>query len=180
MTETRFFETRISEEGISALRRLLGITVSQIVSPGLDVDDPFTSSPSFSIPLGEKEYLIIENKWLETPNEYIDYYQITVHVSAKPKDIKVSAGGNLHFPLSSISMRLPSPIVKIDVHEDSRSNPEGEESVAYDRAIIFYLADRIRFSISAHDSAADLLDFTKDEEKVREFVNGYPCRISIK
>lgn len=183
MADTLLFEARITDEGISALRGVLGLSPQQVFSPGVEVEDEFVSSPSYSIPMENRGWLIIENAWLETPKDYIDYYRLSVHSSPKPKDISVGSkehiGEVLNFPLSSISIGPPSPIVKIGIYEAGWSDPEGEESVAYDRALIFHRADGGRFAISTHDSIADLLDFTKVEQRVQEFIDSCRCRVSI-
>lgn len=141
MADSQLFEARITDEGISALRGMVGLSPQQVFSPGVEVEDEFISSPSYSIPMENQGWLIIENAWLGTPKEYIDYYRLSVYSAPKPKDINVGSeehiGEVLNFPLSTISISAPSPIMKICIYEDSWSDPEREESVAYDRAIIF-------------------------------------------
>jgi hypothetical protein len=161
----------------------IGLAPQEIFSPGVTVDDDFIWSPSFSIPIEGKGWLVLENSWLETPNDFVDYYQISVSSSRKPKDITVGSaehiGEALNFPVSSISLGLASPIKRITIHQEAWSNSECVESVVYDRAIIFHRADGLMFSISAHDSIADLLDFTKTRDKVQEFVDNCKCRLTI-
>jgi hypothetical protein len=183
MDQTQVYEARIADEGIAALRGMLGLAPQELFSPSLTVDDDFIYSLSFSIPKEGKGWLIIENSWLETPKDYIDYYQIGVSASSIPKDVSVGSaehiGEVLKLPVSSISLGLASPIKRITIHQEVSSNSECVESAVYDRAIIFYRADGLIFSISAHDSIADLLDFTKTRDKVQEFIDNCECRMKI-
>ena len=89
MDQALLFEARIADEGIAALRGMIGLAPQQLFSPGVTVEDDFIYSPSFSIPADGQCWLIIENSWLETAKEYIDYYQISVSSSPKPKDISI-------------------------------------------------------------------------------------------
>ena len=175
------FEARFSDESIDALRKILGLSVLQIFSPGLDVEDAYISSPNFSIPLDGKGYVVIEIEWLETPKHYLDYYQISASFSRKPKGVSVGneegIGEVLNYPISSITLRPLSPVVKITIHEQKDS--EDDESIAYDRTIIFHREDGGKFSISAHDSIADLLDFTKDKAEINSIIEDSICRIVL-
>ena len=89
MDQALLFEARIADEGIAALRGMIGLAPQQLFSPGVTVEDDFIYSPSFSIPADGQCWLIIENSWLETAKEYIDYYQISASSSPKPKDISI-------------------------------------------------------------------------------------------
>jgi hypothetical protein len=172
MVNTQLFEERITKEGLTTLRQIIGLSPHQIFSPGIDVNDVFISSPNYSIPLKSKRknfgWLNIEIEWFETPKELLDYYRISVNLSDKPKDIKVISDEHykeiLNFPLSSISTYSPSLISKITIHEETWQDAECEESIAYDRAIIFHREDESRFSISASDTMADLLEYTKRQQ----------------
>jgi hypothetical protein len=184
MTDIRLFEARISEEGISALHEMLGLTSQQIFSPAIEVENDFISSPNYSIQMKNRDWLIFEDTWLETPEERIDYHRISVYLSLKPKDINIRYDDKLgvdvlEFPLSSILIISPSPIVKINILEDSWSAPECKESVLYDKAIIFHRENGSRFSISAKDTIGDLLEFTKNEMRMQEFVDDCKCRVTI-
>jgi hypothetical protein len=183
MANNEVYEARISDEGLAALRVMIGRSPQQLFSPALDVEDDYVMSTSLSIPTGDEGWLIIENTWLETPKDYADYYQLSITLSPTPKDIAVGSaehiGKVLNFPVSSISISPPSPIVKITIHEETWSHPECTESVVYDRAIIFWHADGRTFSISTHDSIADLLDFTKNPDHVQSFTDTCPCRVTI-
>jgi hypothetical protein len=128
--------------------------------------------------------LILENSWLETPVEYIDYWQISVSFSETPKDIKSEpnegGGQTLHFPVSNIILKRPaSPIVKISVHEAVWSDAANKESIAYDHAIVFYRKDGKRFSFLAHESIADLLDCTEDANEIEAIIERHRCRLEI-
>jgi hypothetical protein len=187
MVNTQLFEERITKEGIKALRQIIGLSPPQIFSPGIDVDGEFISSPNYSIPLKSKRknfgWLNIKIEWLETPKECINYYRISLNLSDKPKDIKVISDEHfkevLDFPLSSISTYSPSLILKITIHEETWQATECEESIAYDRAIIFHREDESRFSISASDTIADLLEFTKSEQRIKEIIENCRCRLTI-
>jgi hypothetical protein len=183
MVNAQVFEARITDEGVAALRGMLGLAPQELFSPSLTVDDDFIYSPSFSVPKEGKGWLIIENSWLETPKDYIDYYQIGVSASSKPKDISVGSaehiGEVLNPPVSSISLGLASPIKRITIHQEVASHSDSVESAVYDRAIIFHRADGLMFSISADDTIADLLGFTKMRDKVQEFIDNCECRMNI-
>lgn len=182
MTNTKLYEARISEEGISALRKLLGVSIYQLFSPALEVHDRFITSPNFSLPLCGNEYLIMQNSWLETPKEYIDYWSISAHCSTLPKDIKVvmeEKGQVIVHPVSCIYLLPASRIVKISIYEAKWSDSECEESVVYDHAVVFHPENGIRFCIMANQSIADLLDFTNHAEAIELIVQGHTCRKEI-
>ena len=183
MANTQLYEARISEEGILALRKLLGVSVSQLISPALEVYGHFISSPSFSISLGDNGYLVIENSWLETPKEYIDYWSISARYSDLPKDIKVEMVEGIEnvmqFPVSSVHIQPASRIIKISIYEAKWSDSECEESVIYDQAVVFQQEEGKRFCIMANQSIADLLDFTNHEEEIKAIIGEIACRKEI-
>jgi hypothetical protein len=183
MLKMQLFEAKISQEGISALRKLLGVNVCRIFSPGLDVYDHLLSTPSLSIPVDGNGYVIVENSWMETPKEYIDYWQISVHSSQQPKDIKVATVEGIEnvmqFPVSSINLQQASHIVRIYIYEAEWEDPECEESVLYDKGVVFEREDGSRFCIMANESIADLLEFTKDEEEIERLIQESRCRIKL-
>lgn len=185
MKKTLLFEENLSEESIAALRAILGETIYRIYSPTLEVFGKTIIATSLSLHREGIGYVILENAWLETPTEYIDYWQISARLSRTPKDIKTrigknGAGDTLYFPISTIQLPYPeSAIKKIAVYENTWSHPENQESIAYDHSLVFYREDTKRFCISANPTNQDSLEFTEDENEINIIVKEYKCRTEI-
>ena len=185
MSETLLFEERLSEESLTALRFILGEIIYRIYSPTLEVYGRTIIATSLSLHREGIGYVILENAWMETPTEYIDYWQISARLSRTPKDIKTrigknGAGDTLYFPISTIQLPYPaSPIEKINVHENTWSHPENRESIAYDHALVFYLKDGKRFCVSANPTNQDSLEYTESEEEINSITEENKLRLEI-
>ena len=179
----QFFEARQSDQSVAALRTLVGIPVSQIFSPGVDVWDSYVSSPHYSIPVENQGWVVIENIWRETPAEYLNYFQLKARHSKTPKGISTGKakyiGEVLKYPISSVHIASLSPVVRIGVHEYTFSNRRYEDSVAYDRGIVFHRADGSKFAIWAQDSIAELMELSKHRGRVNAFMKKHPCRVCV-
>jgi hypothetical protein len=185
MTKPFLFEERLSEDSITALRSVLGETIYRIYSPTLEVYGKTIIATSLSLHHEGIGYVVLENAWLETPTEYIDYWQMSARLSKKPKDIKTRVGKNgagdtLYFPISTIQLPYPaSPIEKITVHESKWSHEENLESIAYDHALVFYLKEGNRFCISAYPTNQDSLEYTEDENEINLITKEHKLRFEI-
>jgi hypothetical protein len=185
MTKSLLFEERLSEETIAALRTILGETIYRIYSPTLEIYGKTVIATSLSLHHEGVGYVILENSWLETPTEYIDYWQLSARLSRTPKDIKTRIGKNgsgdtLYFPISTIQLPNPSsPIEKIMVYEDSWSHEENLESMAYDHALVFYLNEGNRFCISSYPTSQDSLEYTEDENEINLITKEHKFRFEI-
>jgi hypothetical protein len=175
MIKSLLYEARLSEDTICALRSVLGETIYRIYSPTLEVYGKNITATSLSLHREGIGYVVLENIWLETPTEYIDYWQLSARISRKPKDIrhktgKDGAGDTFYFPFSTVQLPYPSSsIEKIDVYENIWSHPENQESIAYDDALVFYLKEGNRFCISANQTIQDCLEYTEDENEINLF-----------
>ncbi len=151
MARTSIYEARLSEETICSLRSILGETIYRIYSPTFEIYGKTVVATSLSLHREGIGYVIIENEWMETLTEYIDYWQLSAHLSRTPRDIKTrigknGAGDTLYFPISTITLPFPaSPIEKIAVHEKTWSHEENQESIAYDTALVFYRNETVKF-----------------------------------
>ncbi len=178
------YEARLSEETIAALRSILGETIYQIYAPTLEMGGKWALAPSLSLHREGVGYVVIENEWMETPTEFIDYWQISARRSQSPKDIKTRIGENgagdiLYYP-SHINLAFSeSAINRIAVHEETWSNIENQESVAYDHALIFYREDGYRFCISAYPTNQDTLEYTEDENAIDSIVEAHKLRFEL-
>lgn len=185
MTNPLLFEERLSEESITALQSILGETIYRIYSPTLEVYGKTVIATSLSLDHEGIGYVILENAWLETPTEYIDYWQLSAHLSRTPKDIKTDIGENgagdtLYFPISTINLPHPaSPIEKITVYEDNWSHEGNLESISYDHALVFYLKEGNRFCISAYPTNQDSLEYTEDENEINLITKEHKLRFEI-
>ena len=185
MTKNLLYEARLSEESITALRSILGETIYRIYSPTLELYGKTVIATSLSLDHEGVGYIILENAWLETPTEYIDYWQITASLSRTPKDIKTDVGKNgagdtLYFPISKINLPYPSsPIKKIDIYESGWLHPENLESVAFDHSLVFCREDETQFSISAYETNQDSLEYTEDKEEINLITKEHKFRFEI-
>jgi len=184
MSPKQSFEARTSAGGIAALRLLIGKSISQIFAPAVDVDDRIVSAPSLSIPLDSGMWVVLESQWLETRLGHIDYWRISAHISGAPKDITLQdtdgIGIALVFPVSTIHVGHPSaPVVNIEIRERQCSDPDSGESVAYDKAVVFHCGDGSQFVVAAHESIADLIDFSKDRSLIEEILATCLYRLSL-
>jgi hypothetical protein len=147
MTITR----QLSPEELTRVSMVLGKTVPVLFAPALDVDWPLVAARSYSIPLGPDEYLVIASDWDDTPETAIDYHTMEVEILDHPKGVAAInkvCRVNIDPP--------PSPVVEVMILE--REAARGSESVLYDSALVFTLADERRFAIGAHQSIAGGVD----------------------
>lgn len=187
----QYFQSCLSDEEVNFLKKLLGKPTPRLLSSGIEVKYPFIRASDFSMALehnSEEGYLVIENFWLETPEEYLDYYKLSVAISDSPMGILTSsqarAPGKPHIiylngSYSSITPARYEYITKICIFEASDESDDGAEAICYDRAIVFYGANAPLFSLSTADGIADLLEFTESIEEIEAFVQSCRCRLCL-
>lgn len=180
----KLYEARLSEETVAALRSVLGETIFRIYAPTLELSGKYALSPSMSLHREGIGYVVIENAWMETPIEYIDYWQISARLSRTPKVIKTrigrdGAGDTLYYP-SQINLAFSSAAInRIVIHEETWSNAENQESIAYDHALVFYREDGSKFCISAYPTNQDSLEYTEDESEINSTVEAHKLRLEL-
>lgn len=100
----KLFAQQMNGQAEKSLAAALGKNIG-FLFPEVNIStnsEGFTTS-SVSISLDHKSYLIIDNDWVDTPDEAIDYYLLDASLSDIPKDIKVtghSGQGWLHHQAS--------------------------------------------------------------------------------
>jgi hypothetical protein len=168
------FTAQLSNEDIDSLRLLLGHGLWQIFSGAIEVEGPVLTVWNLSILLERGRWIVVTNDWIETPVEFLDYFQLRVEVAETPRDIVVRENGALVAP-SSILLRPPSPITRISILERMEGDEAGAERVVYDHGFILDRADGVRVCIAAARTIAAQLEVTTDPAAVHRIMEG--CRL---
>ena len=180
------YSAQISEEGLSVLLGTLGYGVYTIYSPCLQVAGMHLTSPSFSVPIFNKEtghfshqYLVVRCLWSETPLLLTDYWQLLVSLEDKPDGIDVNPTGAVVAPCT-IKYFQATPIVKIDIYEYEWQSDS--EAVTYDNAIRFEQESGSAFCIACQlngPGIATEVHISEDEVTIQEFLDGSHIRLSL-
>jgi hypothetical protein len=173
----------LSDESVSALRKLLGITVHTIFAPKLDAAGAHLAAWKLSILIKKDYFVNFSCKWSETPRYLNDSWLIKVAESSNPIGIQQDDSGALIAPCT-ISMCKAQPIIKIQIYDYCYA-PEDEgpdESVQYDQAILFHCAEERAFCISCLLSGpgiAEDLHFSEDAGVIQEMIDGSTVRLVL-
>ena len=84
---------QLSKTSCDALNYCIGKPIQSVLSPSSDLrlGSTIVTTQSVSIRIGTREFLVIENDWADTPEEYHDYYFLEASISDRPKEITVNA-----------------------------------------------------------------------------------------
>jgi hypothetical protein len=172
----------LSESSILALRGLLGLTIHTIFAPNLDAAGAHLAAWKLSLLLKKDLFVNFSCKWSETPLYLNDSWLIEVAPSTEPIGILRNASGALVEPCT-ISMYEAQPIRKIELFEYRYDLDEGtEESVHYDRAIVFRCAEERSFCISCMlngPGTANYLHFSEDNGVIQEMIDESTIRLVV-
>jgi hypothetical protein len=172
----------LSAASVSTLRRLLGTSIHTIFAPTLDAAGAHLAAWKLSMLLQKNLFVNFACKWSETPRYLNDSWLIEIEESNEPSDIPLDASGALIAPCT-ITMYEAKPIRKIEVfeyHDDL--DKEIEESVCYDRAILFTCEGNRRFCISCMlngPGTANYLHFSEDDAVIQQMISETTMRISL-
>lgn len=171
----------ISDEGIEALRSTIGQSPHLLYTRFVEVDARNIWAPNFSLPLGERAYCVVESDWADTPVHAIDYHSIEVSIRDWPKGIarmaSFSGQSAMGYP-STVCLRTPNSAL-IRAHVLETSEEVEDESVRYDRALIFVREDGYQFSLAASDSIRGGLFFSDDQSVIQTLFRDFNERIRL-
>ncbi len=186
MSKAYAFGHAIDQSGVDALSRLLGTRVKSLYTAALSVQveacERRLLAPHFSLVVAPGTWVVIENDWDDTSKEHLDYHLLSARLSDVPKDIKIGAGrfpAAIAYPHSSLDLDfVSSPLTSIRIHEH---HIEGtQESVRYDRALVFRYAGGEAFALAPQNSIAGLLEVKLAANEIEELERSYECRIEIR
>jgi hypothetical protein len=181
----------VTEEGLAALRALLGARLWQVFSPQLEVDGSVYRSYSFSVPLenvvegipiATGEFLNVSVEWQETERLYLDYWQLRAALSPQPERLPFDASrGCFEGYISSVLITPAAPVCRIEVLQAERTREDGEhhEVIRYDHALRLTRTDSRTVVIAAHRSIADFLDLSFDADTVARLTDGCITRVVL-
>jgi hypothetical protein len=171
----------ISDESISILRQLLGISIHTLFAPHLDAAGAHLASPSLAMLLEKNRYLNFTCERFETPHYLNDSWQIRIAQSSNPLDIPQNSSGALIAPCT-INMYGTHSITKIAIYEYLRMEEEVEESVQYDQSILFECSDGHSFCIACMlngPGIATYLHFSEDKKVIQEMTGESHVRLIL-
>jgi hypothetical protein len=172
----------LSESSILTLRGLLGLTIHTIFAPNLDAAGAHLAAWKLSMFLQRELFVNFSCEWSETPLYLNDSWLIEVAEASEPIGIPRNTSGTLVEPCT-ISMYKAQPIRKIEIFEYRYDLDEGiEESVHYDRAIVFRCAEGRSFCISCMlngPGTANYLHFSEDDGVIREMIDESTIRLVL-
>jgi hypothetical protein len=171
MSEPRF----LSNESISTLRRLIGVSIHTIFAPTLDAAGAHLAAWKLSMLISKDNFVNFSCEWAETPRFMNDSWLITVSESSDPIGIERNESGALVSPCT-ISMYYAKPIRKIEIFDYSYSenDEDQEESVHYDQAILFNCEEKRSFCIACMlngPGIAEYLHFSEDNRVIQEMLS---------
>ena len=177
------YQEHIGKEGEKILKSAIGKQIQVLWSPGftLDLDHPNIVTNSLSIGLDSKEYLIIDNDWYDTPNNYLDIYTMEVSLSDEPAGIEVTkkeSGGNIiHYPVSSLCLGKSSSIATIKVFEIIEELEE--ESVEFDAGILFIREDNLQFFVTPERTISGALEIISNITEIESNIESMRERVKL-
>lgn len=180
MGEKNRYIALISEDGVAALRKLIGVEIATILTTTVDVYDVLVTAPHFSIPLRDDRYIIMENDWDVTPEERFDICQMMVSIAASPKNIAVGEVEGVECllpPVTRIHIRPPSGITRIEIYTTDRD--ARREAVSYDSAVVFRLSDGRGLAIAPEASAWELVEYTEEPSEIKRYTTHSSLRVKL-
>ena len=171
------FTELIDKESEMALQELAHSQVQFLYSPSADIayGSSLITVQNISIQIGPKRFVIIENDWADTPNEWHDYYILKIRISDQPKDIKVKEsenGKNWTYVMDHLSFHIGrlEKVTSVLLIEDRYSGEQ--ESVQYDAGIVIVFDNDKRLSIVREQSIAGFLEIAFMPKEVKDSIAG--------
>jgi hypothetical protein len=181
------YSVRISDDGLSVLRSMIGNRFHTIYAPCLNVAGADLAAPSLSILVFDRvtgnwrnEYIVIRCNWHETPLMLNDYWQILVSREDKPNQIDVNSTGAVVAPCT-INYYQATPITKIEVYEFEWVD-QGQESIRYDNAIRFEQGNGQAFCVACQLNGPGIatdVHISEDPVVISQFLAGSRLRLCL-
>jgi len=177
----------IDENGMRQLHQLLGSPLHSLVLHQTSVKlqgSHHVLSPSFSLRTQRGDYIVVENKWGETPGGW-DYGQLLVRSTPNPPGIDRAQKETKANMLTMKPFQGIPPVQKIDIFEgviasEGNSGPSYDsEHVRYDAAIVFRREDHSAFRLSPEDGPLGRVEFCQLWSDIRHISTALKRRVMI-
>ena len=172
----------LSDDSISTLRRLLGVSIHTIYTPTLDAAGAHLAAWSLSMLISKDKFVNFSCEWSETPRFLNDSWLVKVSESSNPIRIERNETGALVAPCT-ISIYFAKPIRKIEIfNHDWEDDQDSEESVHYDQAILFHCEEERDFCIAYMlngPGLAEYLHFSEDKFVIQDMLSQSKSRLVL-
>ncbi len=174
---------RLDEKAEEILSLIIGKVNVSFYFPEawLSVGGEGASISSVSIPVGKHSFVVIENGWSDTLEDFIDIFHLKVSLAGKPKDISVTpdengpSGWALEH-VSTINTWDWTIVNKIEIYEYSLASQH--ESVVCDRAILFTY-EKGQILISAGGTVFDHLTINHKSDVIKAILEPMKIRKTL-
>jgi len=176
------FEKKIDNESELAIKELAKASIQFIYSPSADVyfGSSIITVQNISIQIGRKKFVIIENDWDDTPEEWLDYYFLRARISDRPKDVTVKDSGyglGLSYTMDHLSFNLNN-LKRVSSISILEYNYVGEkEEIRYDAGLAISLEDGSRISIVREESITGFLQIALIPQDNNKLIEDLKTRI---
>jgi hypothetical protein len=176
-------KSKLSDESIANLRRILGRSIHTIFAPNLDAAGPHLASWALSMMKGVGSFITFECERRETPYFMLDSWIIHVAESSQPLRIERNESDGL-ISCSTISIYNATPVEAIDVYRftDSHEDKGVSEAVEYDGAIIFRCEQGKQFAIGCSlngPGIAEFVHFSEDTGVIADLIGSGKLRLTL-
>jgi len=127
----------------------------------------------------DHRYLNLNCQWLETPINAFDYYQIVTSISTTPAEISTKINKGLAepvFPVSLFSFENSNELERISIYQEVVDLEE--ETLTYDKALLFNRKDGKRICFLSSDPAFRNLILVHDHEQIDDKIASLSCRVN--
>ena len=167
--------SRIDENGLAALRGLIGVSPYELYFPALDADltgQVFTC-PVLSMSLPENGFIVVTNEWLESREEDLDYWKLSVKHSDLPQNVRYDQEKNeFAYPVSTLSFTPAKAIVRVEIYDAEET--EDRDRVIYDETIVLQRNGSRPISFSSRPDISDRIDIRFGGNVLRYIGNRRP------
>ncbi|WP_242102014.1 hypothetical protein [Lysobacter sp. M2-1] len=180
----REFRQHLDKASFDALNVLLGSKIQSLFSPDCDVDagSALITVPSVSIPIGLERFVVLDNDWADTPEEWINYFFLSARIANTPKDIFYNPNpgpGGTNYKSDHLSLHL-GPTASVETIDVLCAAETGsEESVSYDAGLLIARRDGLRVAIVRQQSIAAFLQFAHTEQDIAQVTAGLDVRCTV-
>ncbi|WP_185814677.1 hypothetical protein [Xanthomonas sp. SS] len=178
------FRQHMDEASIEALNVLLGSRIQSLISPDCDLDlgSTLITVASISIPIGPERFIVLENEWTDTPEEWINYFFLSARIATAPKDIFYDPNpgpGGAKYKADHLRFHLGprENLERVDVLCATEAG--SVESVSYDAGLIITMRDGLKFAIVRQQSIAALLQIAHTEQDIARATAGLDVRCTV-
>lgn len=175
---------RIDRDTHQTLMELAKSEVRSIFSDGCNIEfgNADICVVHLSIMTADRQFVVLEPYWDETPEELIDFFCIKARMRDRPKGVRVKeilGGKKLSFFWDALhfSMRNPAKISKLILLEETESGEN--EQVRYDAGLLLEFESGKQISILPHGSGNVDLKISHTPSDVACAVAGLNHRISF-